>query len=266
MQKKAAIVQDISCFGKCSTSVALPILAHKNIETAVLPTALLSAHTAFPKYTCVDLTENMKATVSDWKTLGIRFDGIFTGYMLNTEQTEITYNFIREFKKENTFVLVDPVMGDDGKPYSLLSEKSAAGLSRLCSLADVITPNLTEAAMLLGKSPKIDNYDELDIRDCLLALKALGCDIPMVTGVSFEKDKIGAAFLKDGKMQYLSSKKKDGVTCGTGDTFSSVVFACMLSGETVESAVASALRVVDKAIEENDTWYGIAFESALGEI
>lgn len=266
MQKKAAIVQDISCFGKCSTSVALPILAHKNIETAVLPTALLSAHTAFPKYTCVDLTENMKTTVSDWKELGLRFDGIFTGYMLNTEQTEITHDFIREFKKEDTFVLVDPVMGDDGKPYSLLSEKSATGLSHLCSLADVITPNLTEAAMLLGKSPKIDHYDEAYVKDCLFALKALGCGIPMITGVSFEKDKIGAAFLKNGKMQYLSSEKKDGVTCGTGDTFASVVFACMLSGETVESAVSSALRVVDKAIEECDTWYGIAFESALGEI
>ncbi|MGN1195837.1 MAG: pyridoxamine kinase [Acutalibacteraceae bacterium] len=266
MQKKAAIVQDISCFGKCSTSVALPILAHKKIETAVLPTALLSAHTAFPKYTCTDLTENMKTTVSDWRELKLRFDGIFTGYMLNPGQIEITYDFIREFKKDNTLVLVDPVMGDDGKPYSLLSEKSAAGLSHLCSLADVITPNLTEAAMLLGKKPKINNYDEEYVRECLFELKALGCDIPMITGVSFEQDKIGSAFLIDGKMHYLSSKKKDGVTCGTGDTFSSVVFACMLSGETIESAVSAALRVVDKAIEECDTWYGIAFESALGEL
>lgn len=266
MQKKAAIVQDISCFGKCSTSVALPILAQKKIETAVLPTALLSAHTAFPKYTCIDLTENMKTTVGDWKTLGLRFDGIFTGYMLNSEQTEITYDFIRDFKKESALVLVDPVMGDDGKSYSLLSEKSAAGLSRLCSLADVITPNLTEAAMLLGKKPKIDGYDETDIKDCLFELKKLGCGIPMITGVSFEQDKIGAAFLKNGKMQYLSSEKKDGVTCGTGDTFASVVFACMLSGETIENAVSAALRVVDKAIEESDTWYGIAFENALGEL
>ena len=263
MQKKAAVVQDISCFGKCSTSVALPILAHKNIETAILPTALLSAHTAFPKYTCTDLTQKMKETVNDWRELKIRFDGIFTGYMLNTEQTAIVYDFILEFKKEKALVLVDPVMGDDGKPYSLLSEKSARGLARLCSLADVITPNLTEAAMLLGKKPVIENYTRKYIEELLFSLRDLGCLIPMITGVSFRENEIGAAFLKGGKVHYAFSKKRENVTCGTGDTFASVLFACMLSGETVEKSLESALKVTDKAIENSDTWYGLAFESAL---
>lgn len=265
MQKKAAVVQDISCFGKCSTSVALPILAHRNIETAILPTALFSAHTAFPKYTCKPLTDMMKETVSDWRELKIRFDGIFTGYMLNREQTQLVYDFVAEFKKEKAFVLVDPVMGDDGKPYSLLSEESAGGLARLCSLADVITPNLTEAAMLLNRPPVIDNYGREYIEELLFSLRDLGCRIPMVTGVSFHENEIGAAYVKDGRVQYAFSEKKKGVTCGTGDTFSSVLFACMLSGETVEEALEAALRVTDKAIENSDTWYGLAFESALGE-
>ena len=263
MQKKAVVVQDISCFGKCSTSVALPILANKNIETAILPTALFSAHTAFPEYTCKPLTGMMKDTVNDWRKLGLRFDGIFTGYMLNTQQTGIVYDFIAEFKKENALVLVDPVMGDDGKPYSLLSEESAGGLARLCSLADVITPNLTEAAMLLGKTPVIENYDRDYISELLFSLHALGCRIPMITGVSFNKEEIGAAFLKDGKVQYAFSKKCPNVTCGTGDTFASVLFACMLSGQPVERALDAALKVTDKAIENSDTWYGLAFESAL---
>lgn len=265
MQKKAAVVQDISCFGKCSTSVALPILAHRNIETAILPTALLSAHTAFPKYTCTDLTDRMQETVKDWRELKIRFDGIFTGYMLNTQQTEIVYDFVAEFKTENALVLVDPVMGDDGKPYSLLSEESAGGLARLCSLADVITPNLTEAAMLLGKPPVIGNYSKTYIGDLLFSLRDLGCRIPMITGVSFNEEEIGAAYLKDGEVHYAFSQKRKGVTCGTGDTFASVLFACMLSGEPVEKSLEAALRVTDKAIENSDTWYGLAFESALGE-
>ena len=263
MQKKAVVVQDISCFGKCSTSVALPILAHKNIETAILPTALFSAHTAFPKYTCEPLTEMMNKTISDWRELQLRFDGIFTGYMLNTQQTEIVYDFVSELKKGNALVLVDPVMGDDGKPYSLLSEESAEGLARLCSLADVITSNLTEAAMLLGKKPIIENYDSDYIRDLLFSLRALGCRIPMITGVSFNEREIGAAFLKDGSVQYAFSKKHENVTCGTGDTFSSVLFACLLSGQTIEKALDAALNVTDKAIENSDTWYGLAFESTL---
>lgn len=266
MQKKAVVVQDISCFGKCSTSVALPILARKNIETAILPTALLSAHTAFPKYTCTDLTDQMKETVSDWRELGLRFDGIFTGYMLNGAQTEIVYNFITEFKKEKALVLVDPVMGDDGKPYSLLSAESAKGLARLCSLADVITPNLTEAAMLLRKEPVIENYSKEYIEDLLFSLRDLGCPLPMITGVSFHESEIGAAFLQNGSVHYAFSKKRSGVTCGTGDTFASVLFACMLSGQSVENALERALTVTDKAIENSDTWYGIAFESALGEL
>ena len=266
MQKKAAIIQDISCLGKCSAGVALPVVSHFNIECALLPTALLSAHTGFRNYTCIDLTDNMKQTIADWKKEGVTFDGVYSVYMLNEKQIELSASFIDEFANKDAFVLVDPVMGDDGKAYSMLSESYGRKMKQLISRADVITPNLTEAALLLERDPVLENYDEKLIEDMLRELKKKGAGLPMITGVSFEKNRIGAAFLKDEKLCYISSKKFDGKFCGTGDTFASVVFGSMMNGVPVEAAVEKALSVVEKAILNDPKWYGISFESALCDI
>lgn len=263
MQKKAVIVQDISCFGKCSAAVALPLVSSFNIECALLPTALLSAHTGFSKYTCFDLTEQMEAALTDWKALELRFDGFFSGYMLSDCQASLALETLKSLVKKDALVLVDPVMGDDGKAYAMLNDSFGEKMRSLVARADVITPNLTEAALLLEKKPLLENYDRAYIEKSLFELKKLGCKIPMITGVSFEKGKIGVAFLENDKAEFVFSKKYDGVTCGTGDTLSSVLFGELLSGADIRSAVSKAVAATEKAIQSGVKSYGIDFECLL---
>lgn len=263
MQKKSVIVQDLSCFGKCSSSVALPIVSSFNIECALLPTALLSAHTGFSKYTCFDLTEQMQTTLNDWKVLSLRFDGFFSGYMLSDFQASLALEVIKTLLKKDAFVLVDPVMGDDGEAYAMLNPSFGEKMRALVACADVITPNLTEAALLLEKEPVLENYDAAYIEKSLFELKKLGCKVPMITGVSLEKGKIGVAFLENGKADFVFSKKYDGVTCGTGDTLSSVLFGEFLSGSGIKAAVERAVSATEKAIRNGVSEYGINFECLL---
>ena len=266
MQKKAAIIQDVSCLGKCSAGVALPIVSHFDVECALLPTALLSAHTAFRHYTCMDLTEMMRSICSDWRKEGVRFDGVYSGYMLSEAQIQIAADFIDTFAKEDAFILVDPVMGDNGKAYAMLSEHYGSTMRCLLKRADVITPNLTEAALLLGCDPVLSGYTERDVRDMLRALHGMGAKRPMITGVSFDADEIGVAYLENDKIGYIADEKLDGVFCGTGDTFASVVFGAMLQGAAMEDAIHRALRVLNKAMRADPQWYGIRFEAALNEL
>ena len=207
MQKKAVIVQDISCFGKCSAAVALPVVSSFNIECALLPTALLSAHTGFSKYTCFDLTQQMQTALDDWKALKLEFDGFFSGYMLSDRQAAIALETLEKLVKKDAIVLVDPVMGDNGKAYAMLNDSFGEKMRELVSRADVITPNLTEAALLLEKEPVLEGYDEVYIEKSLYELKKLGCRVPMITGVSFEKGKIGVAFLENDRVNFVFSKK-----------------------------------------------------------
>ncbi len=263
MQKKAVIVQDLSCFGKCSSSVALPIVSSYNIECAILPTALLSAHTGFSKYTCFDLTQQMQTTLNDWKALSLQFDGFFSGYMLSDFQASLALEVLKTLVKKDALVLVDPVMGDDGKAYAMLNSSFGEKMRALVARADVITPNLTEAALLLEKEPVLENYDAAYIEKSLLALQKLGCKVPMITGVSLEKGKIGVAFLESGKADFVFSKKYDGVSCGTGDTLSSVLFGELLSGAGIKAAAARAVAATEKAIKAGVKDYGIDFECLL---
>lgn len=266
MQKRAAVIQDISCFGKCSASVALPVLSHFDIEAALLPTALFSAHTAFPVYSCRDLTDDMIRTAGDWRKLGLCFDGFYSGYMLSSRQIEFAADFICEFKKPDSLILVDPVMGDNGKAYSVQDADSRKSMAKLVSLAEVTTPNLTETAMLLDKKPVVSGYGEQYVRSCLLSLKGLGCETPIITGVSLQKGKTGAAYLENGQMKYICSKEYDGDFSGTGDVFASVVFSVLLQGGSVFQAVKKAVSVLDTAIKNSDVHYAPAFEKALGQM
>lgn len=265
MQKKAVIVQDVSCFGKCSALVALPVLSSSGVECVLLPTALLSAHTGFPVYSCFDLTLEMKTVLGDWKKLGLSFDGFFSGYMLSDEQAAIALETLSLVKK-GAPVLVDPVLGDDGKPYAMLSPAFSKKMLELVSKADVITPNLTEAALLLGRKPVLSGYGEGFVEETLFALKKLGCAFPMITGISFERDKIGVAYLEGEKVGYAFSKKHENVGCGTGDVFSSLLFALLMSGSSLSDAVRHAVRLTEKAIAFGVSDYGIDFEGVLGEL
>ena len=171
---KVAAIHDISGFGRCSLTVALPILSVMGVQCAVLPTAYLSTHTAFPDFTFLDLTEEMKKTMDHWQTLGLRFDAVYSGFLGCTEQIGVVEDFIRRFRKDNALAVVDPVMGDNGVRYVTYTDEMCEATCRLTEKADVITPNLTEAAFLLGEDYETLPRDKAGYEELCRALSGGG--------------------------------------------------------------------------------------------
>lgn len=263
MQKKVAIVQDVSCMGKCSTLVAAPIISAFSHETHLLPTAIFSAHTGFEHYTHIDLTDFMHDVLCDWKKLELSFDGVYTGYILNAKQIEETKYLIENFAKKDSLILVDPVIGDNGEAYSFLSEEIRLKMIELIKMADVITPNLTETAIILGRDMIVDGYDEEYVKSCLMEFREMGCKVPIITGVKYKSGEIGAAYLVDGEVFYCFSVEYEGKFSGTGDTFASVVFSALVDDYDVHGAVKMAIKTLDLSLRDNDKWYGVDFEKAI---
>ena len=170
MQKQVLAIHDLSCVGRCSLTVALPVLSACGIHTSALPTALLSTHTGeFTGYTCLDLTEEMRAICAHFATLPLRFDGLYTGFLGSFEQIELVGEVLARYRRKDALTLVDPVMADHGRLYATYTRDMAEGMGELCRLADVIVPNLTEACILLDR-PYDPNPDEGTVRDWLEAL------------------------------------------------------------------------------------------------
>ena len=170
MMKRIVTIQDISCFGKCSSTVALPLISAMGVEAAVIPTAVLSTHTGgFTGYTFRDLTADIPKIAQHWKSLQLEFDGIYTGYLGSREQIQIVSNFFDQFRSSNTKIVVDPVMGDFGKFYAGFTMDFVAEMRQLCQKADIIVPNLTEVSLLLG-IPYPENYTEADVHNMLRLL------------------------------------------------------------------------------------------------
>ena len=180
--KRILTIQDISCFGKCSVTVALPLLSAMGIETAILPTAVLSTHTLFKGFTCKDLSDQLVPITDHWKQEGITFDAIYTGYLGTEEEIDTVIRIIEEFRNENTLVIVDPAMGDNGKLYPAFNEHYAKKNADLCAVADIIDPNITEASFMTGL-PYREEYSEDYVREMLLALAKIGTKTPILTGV-----------------------------------------------------------------------------------
>ena len=194
IQKRVAAIHDISGFGKCSLTVALPVISAAGIETSVIPTAVLSSHTAVkPGYTCRDLTDDMRPFAAHWKQLGLSFDAIYSGYLGSTEQIAIVCDIIDTFKIEKTVVIVDPAMADNGKMYELFDKSFASRMRKLCKKADIIVPNITEAMFLLEEEYFEGPYTKGFIENTLSRLGNLGPEKVVLTGVCFDEKKIGAA-------------------------------------------------------------------------
>lgn len=267
--KRIMTIQDISCVGKCSLTVALPIISAAGVEAGVLPTAVLSTHTMFSKYTFCDLTSEITPIADTFKELDIDFDAVYTGYLGSFEQLGLVEKFIDDFKKEGTTVLIDPVMADNGVLYKGFTEEFAAAMAKLCSKADIVVPNITEAAFMLG-IPYNPNYDEEYIRDLLKKLTGLGCPKAALTGISFESDKIGVYYYDSEKDEYFSyfNEKLPVSFHGTGDIYASSALGAMMRGISTEDSLAIA---VDYTLEcmkqtmndENHRFYGVNFETAL---
>lgn len=271
LQKRAVAINDISGIGRCSVTVACPILSATGIETSVLPTALLSTHTGgFEGYSFLDLTDEMSNIIRHWKTLDLSFDAIYSGYLGSTAQIHTVNQFIDDFKKENTLIVVDPVMGDAGRFYAGFTSEYIEGMKNLCGKADIIVPNITEALFLLGKEYKDGPYTEEFIKDILFEITKTGCKKAVLTGVHFNSDEVGAASYdaQSGIFDIALAPRIEGFYHGTGDVFASALLACLLNGKALDEATRIAVDFTEKAIirthdAKTDTRYGVLFEKEI---
>ena len=274
MLKRIVTIQDISCFGKCSLTVAHPILCAMGLETAVIPTAVLSTHTyQFKDYTFRDLTSDIPAIATHWKSLNLQFDGIYTGYLGSQEQVQIVSDFFDTFRNEHTSIIVDPVMGDAGKLYAGFTTDFVQEMKALCKKADIIAPNMTEAALLLDRPYRTD-YTEAEIQELLKELTDLGTPTVVLTGVQYADGRHGAvAYDRKSNQYHAAFRKHIGgyFAHGTGDIFSSLLSGAIVKGASLEKAVSLAVNLTTDCIEatlpDKDTyWYGVSFESVWGKL
>jgi pyridoxine kinase len=266
--KRILTVQDISCVGKCSLTVALPIISAAGVECGVLPTAVLSTHTQFSKFTFHDLTDEIKPIGDTFRELSIDFDAIYTGYLGSFRQIELVEGLI-ENKREDTVVVVDPAMADNGKLYYGFTPEFAKRMAGLCAKADLIIPNITEASFMLGVEYNPE-YDEAYIKSMLKSLTELGCPRAALTGISFSKDKIGVYYYDSTNDEYYSyfNEYLPVSYHGTGDTYASAAVGALMRGvgykEALRIATDYTLEAMKRTLEdENRRFYGVNFEQAL---
>ena len=270
-QKRVAAIHDLSGFGKCSLTVALPILSAAGIETSALPTAILSTHTGgISGYTYRDLTEDMRPVMKHWKSLDIKFDAIYTGFLGSFEQLDIVKDFFDAFRQEDNLILVDPVMGDNGELYTVFTREFAAGMKMLCQKADIIVPNLTEAALLLDEPFHPGPYTHAYIESLLRKLGALGPQKVVLTGVYFKEDELGAATYDrtTDTIDYVFTQKIPGYYHGTGDVFASALLSALLNDFSLIDAAAIAVHFTTDSIRrtykaKTDYRFGVNFEQSF---
>lgn len=270
LQKRLVTIQDISCIGKCSLTAAIPIISAFGIEAVPLPTAVLSTHTGanFTDFTFRDLTDDLEGIIDHWKSFGATFDTMYSGYLGSIDQLDIVDNFFREFKTKDNLVFVDPVMGDEGKLYTGFDKKFAKKMLGLCSHADVICPNVTEAAYLSGIEYK-KHHDANYVRKLARALMDTGAKNIIVTGLS-DGDSVGALCLNAATQEeHICLRPKiEGTYYGTGDIFASTLCSAMTFGFTLYESLRIAVDFVYESIlntqdELGKYDYGVKFEQKL---
>lgn len=270
-QKRVAAIHDISCFGKCSLTVALPLLSAAGLETCCIPTAVLSTHTGgFSGYTYRDLTEDIMPVATHWNSLGLLFDAVYTGFLGSQEQTEIIDKVLDEIATENTLIMVDPVMGDDGKLYPVFSDSFPSSMAKLCARAHVIVPNMTEAFLLLNEPYHPGPYKEAEIIRILGGLSAICPGKIVLTGVHFDESSLGAAtFDPDtGAMEFVLRDRVNGFYHGTGDVYAATLLAALMQGFSLQEAAGIAadytvLSITTTKAMDKDLRYGVNFEYNL---
>ncbi len=272
IMKRVLTIQDISCLGKCSITIALPVISALGSETVILPTAVLSTHTMFKNFTVKDLSDELEPITAHWKSEGVKFDAIYTGYLGTIGQIEQVKRIFKDFKDENTLIFVDPVMADNGKLYPAFDMDYVAENAKLCADADVIVPNITEACFMTGTEYR-EEYDEAYIKELLKKLNEFGAKTTVLTGVSFEKGKTGVmGYDRENDEYYLYQNKRiDAVYHGTGDLFSSTCVGEMMRGKSWKDAMRIAADYTAHTIEvtlkdPKKPWYGVNFEETIGSL
>lgn len=270
-QKRVLAIHDISCFGKCSLTVALPVISAAGIETVALPTAVLSTHTGgISGYTWRDLTDDIEPIKNHWASLGLKFDAIYTGYLGSFRQLELVSDIFDTFRPEDGLIIVDPVMADNGTLYAGFTPDFPAGMAKLCGKADLIVPNVTEAALMLGCEYKSGPYEKSYVEKLMGDLSDLGPKKVMLTGISFDNDHLGAACFDNEKNEYsyYFDRRLEGSYHGTGDVFASAVTAAATRGLPLSKAMEIAVHFTVESIDRTrkagtDRRFGVNFEESL---
>ena len=268
--KKILTIQDISCVGQCSLTVALPILSACGLETCILPSAVLSTHTAgFSGYTFRDLTEDMPAIRDHWVKEGIRFSAVYTGYLGSTKQIDYVASIMDANGTEDCLKIVDPAMADNGNLYPGFDTAFVEAMKGLCAKADFVVPNITEACFLTGLEYKTV-YDRSYVDSLLEGLTALGCKNVILTGISYREGMTGIVVFENGKYAYYEHEKLTNSCHGTGDIYASAFVGALVRGKSAYDAAAIAgnytVACIRQTAKAENHWYGAAFEPVLGEL
>ena len=272
--KRILTIQDISCLGKCSITIALPVISALGSEAVILPTAVLSTHTMFKNFTVKDLSDQIEPITQHWLSEDVKFDAIYTGYLGTPEQIDQMKELFTQFRGENTLVFVDPVMADNGKLYPAFDMAYAKKNAELCGAADIIVPNITEAAFMTDMEYREEkDHDEEYIKKMLGRLAELGARINVLTGVSLEPGKTGVMGLdtETGDYYLYQNDKINASFHGTGDLFSSTCVGEMMRGKSWQDAMRIAAEYTARTIEvtmhnPDKPWYGVDFEATLPEL
>jgi len=267
---KVLTIQDISCVGQCSLTVALPILSVCGMETCILPSAVLSTHTAgFSGYTFRDLTDDIPQICNHWKKENIKFDAIYTGYLGSTKQISYVKDILENMGTQNCVKIVDPAMADNGVLYPGFDEKFVSAMKVLCSSADILLPNITEACLLADVEYR-ESYDEAYISELLNKLSALGPKTIVLTGIAYVPDKIVIAVYESGVISCYEHDRISKGCHGTGDVYSSAFTGAYMKGKNVFDSAKIAAQYTVKCIENTQDdpshWYGVKFEPVLAEL
>ncbi len=262
-------IQDISCVGQCSLTVALPIISACGIETAVLPSAVLSNHTAFHDFTFRDLSGEMPKVRKSWKKQGINFSALYTGYLGSSMQIAYVKDIIKDCIDKDGLKIVDPAMADGGRLYTGFDMAYVEEMKKLCMDADIILPNITEACLMTDTEYKTE-FDVDYVETLISRLTNLcGCKI-ILTGVSFTKNKTGIAVYDGENMRYYEHEKVGLGSHGTGDVYASAFVGAMLNGKGLFDAAKIAadftVMCIKNTVEYPEHWYGVRFEGCLGEL
>ncbi len=268
-QKRVAAIHDISCFGKCSITVALPILSATGVETAIIPTAVLSTHTGgFKDYTFKDLSSDIVAIARHWQTENITVDAVYSGYLCSKQQIYLALEAARHISRKDTIYICDPVMADNGSLYKGFEGDYPKYMLKLCAAADIITPNITEAALMLGVEYRESPYTEDYINALLKGLYVKTNSKVVLTGVSFESRKIGAAVYDGETIEYVFAEKQECSYHGTGDVFTSTLVAALMNERSLKASAQIAANYTSLCIkrtmeDKTDIRFGVNFESQI---
>jgi pyridoxine kinase len=268
--KRIVSIQGMSCVGKCSLTVALPIISAMGVETSIVPTAVLSTHTMFKGFTFRDLTDDMLPILEHWKKEGFKFDAIYTGYLGSLRQIDIVKEYFDSLKGENTAIIVDPAMADNGKLYVGFDEAFAKEMLNLCTKADITLPNISEAALMLGEEYPGEEANEDVVRGLLTKLVNAGCKFPVITGVTLDNGTFGFIGLNSESGEFISygTTKVPYKSHGTGDVYASAFTGALTLGKDVYTALKIATDFTAASIrntyEDPDSVnYAVNFEAEI---